>query len=38
MIDGAGFGEIAPDFLWVLGYTLAAAALAVFLFRRKMVE
>ena len=38
MIDGAGFEAIAPDFLWVLAYTLASVALAIFLFRRKMVE
>ncbi len=38
MIDGAGFGAIAADFSWVVAYTLAAGAFAIFLFRRKMVE
>jgi hypothetical protein len=38
MVDGAGFGEIATDFYWVLGYALVAFALAVIVFRRKMVE
>ena len=35
---GAGFGDIAPDFYWVLGYTLVFFALAIFLFRRRMME
>jgi len=38
MVHGAGFGDIATDFYWVLGYTLAFFALGVFLFRRRMVE
>lgn len=38
MIDGAGFGAIATDFYWVLGYTLVIVALAIVLFRRKMLE
>ncbi len=38
MVDGAGFSEIATDFYWVLGYALVAFTLAVFVFRRKMVE
>jgi ABC-2 type transport system permease protein len=38
MVLGAGFGDIASDFLWVLGYTIVFFALGVFLFRRKMVE
>lgn len=38
MIEGAGFGSIANDFYWVLGYTLVAAVLAVVFFRQRMVE
>jgi ABC-2 type transport system permease protein len=38
LIDGAGFGAIATDFYWVLGYTLVTVPLAVFVFRRRMVE
>jgi ABC-2 type transport system permease protein len=38
MVDGVGFGEIAIDFYWVLGYTIVFFALGVFLFRRKMME
>ena len=38
MVAGAGFGDIAEDFLWVLGYAVAFFALGVFAFRRKMVE
>jgi ABC-2 type transport system permease protein len=38
MIHGAGFGDIAVDFLWVLGYTIVFFALGIFLFRRKMME
>lgn len=38
MIDGAGFGTIAADFSWVLGYTVVTAALAVFAFGRRMQE
>ena len=38
MIDGAGFGAIATDFYWVLGYTLVIVVLAIVLFRRKMLE
>ena len=38
MVHGVGFGDIAADFYWVLGYTLAFFALGVFLFRRRMVE
>ena len=30
------FGEIMPDMLWVLGYGLVTAALAVFVFLRQM--
>jgi ABC-2 type transport system permease protein len=35
---GAGFGSIATDFYWVLGYTLLFFALGTFLFRWRMVE
>lgn len=38
MVNGAGFGEIATDFYWVLGYTLVIAVLALVFFRRRMVE
>jgi ABC-2 type transport system permease protein len=38
MADGAGFGAIATDFYWVLGYALVAFALAVVVFKRRMVE
>lgn len=38
MIDGADFGTIAADFSWVMAYTVVAVALAIFLFRRRMVE
>jgi ABC-2 type transport system permease protein len=38
MVDGAGVGAIAPDLAWVAGYALVAGALAVLLFRRKMLE
>lgn len=36
--DGAGFRAIAPDFYWVVGYALVAVALAVLVFKRRMVE
>ena len=38
MVNGAGFGDIAVDFYWVLGYTLAFFGMGVLLFRRRMVE
>jgi ABC-2 type transport system permease protein len=38
MINSAGFGAIATDLYWVLGYTLVTVALALILFRRKMLE
>ncbi len=38
MLDGAGFGAIASDFSWVLAYTVVTVALALLLFRRRMVE
>lgn len=36
MIEGAGFGLVAGDFYWVLGYTALTVVLAVVVFRRKM--
>ena len=38
MVHDAGFSDIAVDFYWVLGYTLVFFVLAIFLFRRRMVE
>jgi ABC-2 type transport system permease protein len=38
IVHGAGFGDIAIDFYWVLGYTLVFFALGILLFRRRMVE
>jgi ABC-2 type transport system permease protein len=38
IVDGAGFGEIASDFFWVLGYTAATLVLAIYLFKRRMIE
>ncbi len=38
MANSAGFGDIATDFYWVIGYTIVFFAIGVFLFRRKMVE
>jgi ABC-2 type transport system permease protein len=38
MVQGAGFGAIATDFYWVLGYTVVVVALALFFFQRKMTE
>ena len=38
MADGAGFGAIATDFYWVLSYAVVVAALAVGVFRRRMLE
>ena len=38
MIDGAGLGDIAADLLWVSGYTVGVVVIAVWVFRRKMVE
>ena len=35
---GASFSSIAPDFYWVIGYTLVFSALGTFLFRWRMVE
>ncbi len=38
MIDGAGLSDIAVDLYWIIGYMLVSIALAVFFFRRRMVE
>lgn len=38
MAEGAGLSAIATDLYWVIGYTLAATALAVGAFRSRMVE
>jgi ABC-2 type transport system permease protein len=38
MNEGAGFGDIASDVVWVAGYTLAVMVLAVVVFRRRMRE
>lgn len=38
LIDGVGLGAIATDLYWVLGYTVVTAALAVFVFKRRMAE
>jgi ABC-2 type transport system permease protein len=38
LADGAGFGDVAGDLAWVGVYAAVAAALAVVLFRRRMVE
>ena len=38
MLDGAGFGDIAGDLAWVLGYTAAVVVLSVAVFRRRMTH
>jgi ABC-2 type transport system permease protein len=38
MIDGAGWGDVGMDLLWVAGYTAVIVALAVVVFRRRMIE
>jgi ABC-2 type transport system permease protein len=38
IVDGADFAAIASDFYWVLGYTVAIVALAIYLFKRRMIE
>jgi len=38
MMHGAGFGDVATDFFWVLGYTIVFFTSGIFLFRRRMVE
>jgi ABC-2 type transport system permease protein len=38
MADGAGFGDISTDLMWVGGYTIGVVVIAIVVFRRKMVE
>jgi ABC-2 type transport system permease protein len=38
MVGSAGLGDVAADLAWVAGYTVAAAAVAIVVFRRRMVE
>jgi ABC-2 type transport system permease protein len=38
MIEGAGFADVGGDLLWVLGYTVAVVAVAIVVFRRRMVD
>ena len=38
MVDGAGFGDVAGDFIWVAGYAIGISLLAVVLMRRRMVQ
>jgi ABC-2 type transport system permease protein len=38
IVDGASFAAIASDFYWVLGYTVAIVALAIYLFKRRMID
>jgi len=38
MVDGAGFGDIAGDFIWVLGYAAGVALLAIVLMRRRIMQ
>ncbi|MCB2224812.1 MAG: ABC transporter permease [Actinobacteria bacterium] len=38
ILGGAGFGDALGDLWWVLGYTAAVMALAVWVFRSRMVE
>jgi ABC-2 type transport system permease protein len=38
MVDGDGLSSIGTDLVWVAGYTAAAVALAIVMFRRKMLE
>lgn len=38
MIDGAGFGDVATHLYWMLGYTVVTVALAIFSFKRRMLE
>lgn len=38
LIDGVGFGSIISDLYWILGYTVVTVALAVVVFRRRMIE
>ena len=38
MIGGAGFGDIAADLWWIVGYTVVIVAGAILAFRHRMVE
>lgn len=38
MINGADFAAIATDLSWVTGYSLITVFLAIFIFKRRMVE
>ncbi len=38
MVDGDGLGAVGTDLVWVAGYTGASVALAIAVFRRKMLE
>jgi ABC-2 type transport system permease protein len=38
LTQGAGFGAVATDFCWVIGWTVACFALGTVLFRRIMVR
>lgn len=38
LIDGAGFGDIAADLVWVIAYTVGVVVIAVGVFRRRMVS
>ena len=38
LIRGAGFGTIAADLWWIVGYTLVSVVIAVVVFRRRMTE
>lgn len=38
MVDGDGLGSIGTDLVWIAGYAIAAVALAIVMFRRRMLE
>jgi len=38
MVDGAGFADVATNFVWVLGYSVAFLILGVLAFRHRMLE
>jgi ABC-2 type transport system permease protein len=38
IIDGAGVGAIAEDLYWLAGYSVGIGAIAVLVFRRRMLE
>lgn len=38
MVQGVGFGAIATDFYWLVGYTVVIGMAGVFAFRSRMVE